>query len=114
MIEARIRRLQPTRLPGIKSLLDPLVPRNHPHRRAWLDWLRRRTGDELDPGDVALTTVLAATLLPGSVAERRLVVDSFDCDGYHGFLIATYRDDALLSVVLDDDEGHVVMLDPEA
>jgi hypothetical protein len=57
---------------------------------------------------------LAATLLPGSIAERRLMVDSLDCDGYHGFLIATYRDDALLSVVLDDDEGHLEVLHAEA
>ncbi len=86
----------------------------YPHRSVWLDWLGRRTGEQPDSGDVGLTTALEATLLPGSIAERRLVVDSLDCDGYHAFLIATYRDDALLSVVFDDDEGHVEVLRAEA
>jgi len=58
--------------------------------------------------------MMDATFMRGSVAERRLVVDAISDEGYSALLLATYRGDALVSVVLDDDEGVVTVLWPQS
>lgn len=77
------------------------------HRKVWADWVAARSAQAVPPD--ALSQVMDATLLRGSVAERRVVVDTVADEGYVGVLLATYRAGELASLVLDDDEAVTVL-----
>jgi hypothetical protein len=77
------------------------------HRRVWAEWVTAHSAQSVPPD--ALTQVMDATLVCGSIAERRVVVDTIADEGYCGVLLATYRGEVLASLVLDDDEAVTLL-----